>query len=747
VNRRIVLPPVVRRLLACLAGSVVLAMMVGTQQGSQQDYGLTFRESVLNVRIVWFLLIGVLAFLVITYRDIVTPYIRRPGVRPLVIGVLVLVAAFFLMKWYDPLGDGKFGTFAGAVTSTPQVAPLARIFFGWLWWVGLVVLAVATFVAIATRVRALAWTTAALSAVVGVLAVVAHATAASFAGGVDHSFGAPTALIGFLLIAGAGVVAATSEEETAATRVFIERVMAFRPGLPLVIVGLLLGVLALLSATWFVPTGDNRTLCDTSALFAGSSLSGLATAMLGWLAYVLFAAVVVLAAASVWLRNVMLGWATAALALVSVLAVLYTLYAISALAAEQHYAGTPGPWQNLGTGGWLLCIALFSAGSGGIVAALQFRGARRTGAPGPVSGDGRAPGRLHEAGRSTTLRSLALFGIALALFYPPTASPFWQQSLVTSIGVYVLLAVGLNVVIGWAGLLDLGFIAFYAIGSYTTAYLTGSLPVQPPSWLHLSPLWAIPLAIAVCLIAGVLLGAPTLRLRGDYLAIVTLGFGEIIRIIAVNNPGDFTNGPRGVARPVPHPVIDLGFLRIEWGAASLQYWYLLLVLLGLAVLLFYRLEGSRLGRAWAAIREDEVAAQASGVNTTRVKLMAFAIGASTSGLAGVFFGSQVGYFNPQNFVLNNSILIVAYVVFGGMGSLVGAIAGAAALTWLPDFLRDQVPAEDRTMWIGAVLLVMMIFRPQGLIPARRRKAELSGLAGHDTNVEQRLQAVPAGEGV
>jgi ABC-type branched-subunit amino acid transport system permease subunit len=353
------------------------------------------------------------------------------------------------------------------------------------------------------------------------------------------------------------------------------------------------------------------------------------------------------------------------------------------------------------------------------------------------------------------MQSIVLFGIALALFYPPTATQFWQQALVTDIGVYVLLAIGLNVVIGWAGLLDLGYIAFYALGSYTTAYVTGSLPIQPPSWLHLSPLWAIPIAIIVCLIAGVLLGAPTLRLRGDYLAIVTLGFGEIIRITAVNNPGNFTNGPRGVAKAVPHPVIDLGFVRWQWGGNQLQYWYLLLVLVAIVFVLFYRLEGSRLGRAWAAIREDEVAAQASGVNTTRVKLLAFAIGASTSGLAGVFFASDIGYFNPQNFILNNSILIVAYVVFGGMGSLTGAIAGAAALTWLPDFLRDQVPSEDRIMWIGAVLIAMMVFRPEGLIPARRRKAELSGLPGHretelagrDVEYEPDLEAVPAREGV
>ena len=746
MNGKLSLPPALTRLLACLAGAVVLAMMVGEQQGSQDDYGLAFRESVLDVRIVGFLLIGVLAFLAITYRDVVEPYVRRPGIRPLIVGVLVLVAAFYLMKWYDPLGDGKFGTFADAVADTPAVSPLARAFFGWLWWVGLVLVPVATFVAIATRLRVLAWVAAGLSAALGVLAVVAHSSAASYAGGIDHSFGAPTALIGFLVLAAAGVVAATSKEESAATGEFVERVMAFRPGLPLVAAGLVLGLLAVVSATWFDPRGDDLTLVDTASLFDGSALSGLAGAVLGWLAYVLLAVTVALAAVAVWLRSRALGWAAAAVAALSVLAVLYTLHAISDLAAEQGYGSGTGPWQNLGTGGWVMCIALFSAGAGGAVAALQFRRRASEDSSDVVAGPA-VSGRLHGAARSTTARSLLLFGIAIALFYPPTATQFWQQSLATTIGVYVLLAIGLNVVIGWAGLLDLGFIAFYAIGSYTTAYLTGSLPVKPPSWLEFSPLWAIPVAIGVCLIAGVLLGAPTLRLRGDYLAIVTLGFGEIIRLVAINNPGNFTNGPRGVSDPVPHPVVDLGFIRFEWGGAPLQYWYLLLILLAIVIVLFYRLEGSRLGRAWAAIREDEVAAQATGVNTTRVKLMAFAIGASTSGLAGVFFGSQIGFFNPQNFVLNNSILIVAYVVFGGMGSLTGAIAGAAALTWLPDFLRDQVPAEDRTMWIGAVLLVMMIFRPQGLIPAKRREAELTGLAGHNTSVRPAVQAVPAGEGV
>ncbi len=170
-------------------------------------------------------------------------------------------------------------------------------------------------------------------------------------------------------------------------------------------------------------------------------------------------------------------------------------------------------------------------------------------------------------------------------------------------------------VVGWAGLLDLGYIAFYGIGSYTTAYFTGSLPLKPPDWLHFTPLLAIPFAIVACLIAGVLLGAPTLRLRGDYLAIVTLGFGEIIQLIAINNPGNLTGGPIGPN--VPHPVIKIGPIHVTWGLDNLPYWYLLLALLGIVVVLFYRLEGSRLGRAWAAIREDEVAAQATGIHTAQ----------------------------------------------------------------------------------------------------------------------------------
>jgi ABC-type branched-subunit amino acid transport system permease subunit len=314
----------------------------------------------------------------------------------------------------------------------------------------------------------------------------------------------------------------------------------------------------------------------------------------------------------------------------------------------------------------------------------------------------------------------------------------------------MLLAVGLNVVVGWAGLLDLGFIAFYAIGSYTTAYLVGSLPVKPPHWLIMTPLLAIPFAIVICLMAGLALGAPTLRLRGDYLAIVTLGFGEIIHLAAVNSQG-ITNGSEGLTndtqrhtKSVPNPSVHIGPLHIHWGLNQLQYWYLLLIFLVLIILAFRRLEQSRLGRAWTAVREDEVAAQATGINTVKVKLAAFAIGASTSGVAGAFFASQIGVFTPDNFVLNNSILIVAYVVFGGMGSLTGALAGAAMLTWLPEFLKYQVPPADKLMWIGAVVLLMMIFRPAGLIPAKRRAAELHGLDAPST---AETFAVPASEGL
>ncbi|MCF2530438.1 branched-chain amino acid ABC transporter permease [Yinghuangia soli] len=325
--------------------------------------------------------------------------------------------------------------------------------------------------------------------------------------------------------------------------------------------------------------------------------------------------------------------------------------------------------------------------------------------------------------------------VVLALL-PTWVSGFWNQVMVNEIAVYVLLAIGLNVVVGWAGLLDLGFIAFFAIGAYSAAYWTGKLPVSPP--VELTPFLVIPVAVLTCLVAGVLLGAPTLRLRGDYLAIVTLGFHEIIYLLATN-ADEFTNGPAGV-QGVPHPTLDLGFWSYEWTTTDLeQYWWMIMVIAGILIFLFLRLEHSKVGRAWTAIREDEVAAAANGVNTVKYKLMAFAIGASTSGIAGVVMASKVQFVSPASFELMFSVLVLAYVIFGGMGSIWGVMLGTAFLAWLPQILKDYVDEQDRHMYLGAILVIMMIFRPQGLIPSRRRKRELNlakeGLGDADAMTE------------
>ncbi|WP_342667215.1 branched-chain amino acid ABC transporter permease [Streptomyces megasporus] len=334
-------------------------------------------------------------------------------------------------------------------------------------------------------------------------------------------------------------------------------------------------------------------------------------------------------------------------------------------------------------------------------------------------------------GSNASLRvGVLLAGLALAVFGPLGLERYWQQVLVDQIAIFVLLTIGLNVVIGWAGLLDLGFIAFFAIGAYSAAYWTGALPVQPP--VVLNNFLVIPIAVATCLVAGVLLGAPVLRLRGDYLAIVTLGFHEIVYLMA-KNAESVTEGVRGVK--VERFSIDLGFFSYEWKLDPMPYYWVLIGFTVLALFLFLRLEHSKVGRAWTAIREDEVAAAATGVNTVRYKLMAFAIGASTSGVAGVAYASKVGYFNPENFAILLSILVLAYVVFGGMGSIPGVIFGAAFLVWLPEALREWVDPKDRYMYLGALLVVMMIYRPQGVLPSRRRKRELemaeAGIGGAD----------------
>ncbi|MCW2599010.1 MAG: braE [Frankiales bacterium] len=345
--------------------------------------------------------------------------------------------------------------------------------------------------------------------------------------------------------------------------------------------------------------------------------------------------------------------------------------------------------------------------------------------------------RLSQAvGQRGTRPTGYLLLLAIAVLVPLQLSPAAQGSLFLDVGIYALLALGLNVVVGYAGLLDLGYIAFYAIGAYTTAYFTSSvingkvvypLPVHSP--LLLNPFFVFPIAVLIASVAGIILGGPTLRLRGDYLAIVTLGFGEIVQILA-RNSDPLTNGSRG-AFGVPPLSLHIGGFSYTWGQDALPYYYLLLGIVVVVMIAFSRLERSRIGRALAAIREDEVAAEASGVQTLRYKLLAFAIGASTSGFAGVLYATRQ-FFNPETFSLQASILVLTIVIFGGMGNIFGAVLGAVVLQGLAYILRDpipligfKVPDADRFVYFGAVIMIMMVFRPQGLVPSRRRKREIT----------------------
>ena len=317
---------------------------------------------------------------------------------------------------------------------------------------------------------------------------------------------------------------------------------------------------------------------------------------------------------------------------------------------------------------------------------------------------------------------LYLVLLGFAIWYPRTISSAGQQSLVNDVAIYALLGLGLNVVVGFAGLLDLGYIAFYAIGAYTTAYFTSKTAIPWHAPFVWNPFFIFPIALIAASFAGVLLGGPTLRLRGDYLAIVTLGFGEIVQLLA-NNAIGITNGPQG-AFGVPPLSIHLGPVKYKWGLTSLPYYYLILGIIVAVMLAFNALNRSRTGRAFAAIREDEIAAEAMGVPTLRYKLIAFAIGASVSGFAGVIFATEQ-FFNPSTFSFQNSILVLTVVIFGGMGSIFGVVLGAVVLQGLLYNLRDTVPANDRYIYFGAVIMLMMVFRPQGLLPSRRRSREIA----------------------
>ena len=334
--------------------------------------------------------------------------------------------------------------------------------------------------------------------------------------------------------------------------------------------------------------------------------------------------------------------------------------------------------------------------------------------------------------------------IALALLALPFAlaavGTTWVR--ITNLAfLFVLLSLGLNIVVGFAGLLDLGYIAFYAVGAYVYALLA-----SPHFGIHW-PFWAIlPIGAAVAALFGVLIGAPTLKLRGDYLAIVTLGFGEIVRIFLNNlsRPVNITNGPQGIARIDPFRLDGIDFSKSDsflgmTFSGPIRYYYLLLLVLLAVVFICLRLQNSRIGRAWEAIREDEIAARAMGIDTTRLKLLAFAMGASFGGVAGGMFSAIQGFVSPESFVLVESIMVVSMVVLGGMGNVWGVILGAMLLSFVPEFLRFTVePAQKqifgrvlvepeviRMLIFGFALVLVMALRPGGLWPSAVRKRELA----------------------
>ncbi|HEY1090085.1 MAG TPA: ABC transporter ATP-binding protein [Burkholderiaceae bacterium] len=308
---------------------------------------------------------------------------------------------------------------------------------------------------------------------------------------------------------------------------------------------------------------------------------------------------------------------------------------------------------------------------------------------------------------------------------------------------YIMLALGLNIVVGYAGLLDLGYVAFYAVGAYLFALLASpqladnfaAFAAMFPNGLHISIWWVIPLALLAAAITGVILGVPVLKLRGDYLAIVTLGFGEIIRIFMNNldHPVNITNGPKGIGQIDSVSIfgLNLGKRHELFGYdinSVTMYYYLFLALVLLTVLVCYRLQDSRIGRAWMAIREDEIAAKAMGINTRNMKLLAFGMGASFGGVSGVMFAAFQGFVSPESFSLMESVMIVAMVVLGGIGHIPGVILGAVLLSALPEVLRYVAgplqamtdgrldSAILRQLLIALAMIIVMLMRPRGLWP-------------------------------
>jgi branched-chain amino acid transport system permease protein len=306
---------------------------------------------------------------------------------------------------------------------------------------------------------------------------------------------------------------------------------------------------------------------------------------------------------------------------------------------------------------------------------------------------------------------IALAGLgAVALLAPLVVPNDYVMGVIARICLYAVLALGLNIVVGFAGLLDIGYVAFFGIGSYAYALLA-----SPHFGIHLPFLVALPIVVAATAVSGVIIGAPTLRVRGDYLAMVTLGFGEIVYLLLVNldRPINITGGPSGIIGVDPPSLAGL----VPDG--NVEYYFLFLTFLAFAVLISLRLRDSRIGWAWQAIREDETAAQAMGINVFVAKLQAFAIGASFAGVGGCLLASWQHSVFPANFMFTESINILAMVVLGGMGNLLGVILGAALIVALPELFREF--EQYRLLAFGLMLMVLMVFRPQGLLTFQGRR--------------------------
>ena len=354
--------------------------------------------------------------------------------------------------------------------------------------------------------------------------------------------------------------------------------------------------------------------------------------------------------------------------------------------------------------------------------------------------------RLSQNRSSVWLATAAIAIVLLLLpFIVGQLGNAWVRALAFAC-LYVMLALGLNIVVGFAGLLDLGYIAFYAVGAYMYAllaspHLTSTFPwiaQMFPTGLHNSIWVVIPLGAGIAATFGIILGAPVLKLRGDYLAIVTLGFGEIVRIFLnnLNAPLNITNGPQGITLIDPITIAGVNFgksqnlLGISLPSVYL-YYYLFLVLTIITIVICVRLQDSRLGRAWMAIREDEIAAKAMGINVRNVKLLAFSLGATFGGVSGAMFSAFQGFVSPESFTLNESIIVLAMVVLGGLGHIPGVVLGAILLSMFPEVLRHTVvPVQTflfghvvvdaevlRMMLYGLAMVLIMLYRPKGLWPA------------------------------